>query len=439
MAAISGENTGHVSNASNAELSLNRAADKLNMLARYLSKVSLFSNAIFSQIKPCVSQQASAVIYADSSSENECAQQQNSATTKSRQLTVIVNESGTSGSSYYIAEASDNPFNPNSLVTRYVVRLLNLNDLPVFDDKREVTSKPSQSFVAHQLAQHHQLTNQLVFRDNNLEIYRYIEGQVTAQFNDKHQIVLPLIHRWHLASYACHLAVTSAQNKDDNAPSFLNIKGSSSPLINSSCSKQLLTDFSEILHDDSCRLNMRGLLEHQLRQLKVLAADDLFSEHNFQTVLTKIHTVTAFEKQIADKAFYLCHGDINWHNVIVDQNEQPKLIDFECAVFAPFEYDIAMYIAINDVTQSELTEVLTWYRVNKPCSTKCAVSLPTLNNELIQYYLTSCYLLNGLWYLCQAQKLKGSTKRNSLVKSARQQLSHCQAVEPLISVFNALE
>lgn len=86
----------------------------------------------------------------------------------------------------------------------------------------------------------------------------------------------------------------------------------------------------------------------------------------------------------------LCHGDLNFENILVD-NERYWLVDFECAYLAPVEFDIAMFIAVNNIHTDELIAIVTaYFELNRHLH---------CNLELIHYYLLYSYFINGLWYL----------------------------------------
>jgi thiamine kinase-like enzyme len=87
-----------------------------------------------------------------------------------------------------------------------------------------------------------------------------------------------------------------------------------------------------------------------------------------------------------------CHGDINFSNVLFDDNQRPWLIDFEYACIAPIEFDIAMLLAVNNIQMTELNQVITCYE---------KVTNIALSNPLCHYFLALSYLINGLWYYSQ--------------------------------------
>ncbi len=114
-------------------------------------------------------------------------------------------------------------------------------------------------------------------------------------------------------------------------------------------------------------------------------------------------TVTTFEPS-ATKV--LCHGDANFSNFLIDQENKCWLIDFECSFIGNAEFDIAMFIAINNLgydhlTPSYLSQVITCYST---CSDY------VLDVPLIHAYLACCYLINGMWYQSQSMASKENEK-----------------------------
>jgi thiamine kinase-like enzyme len=108
-----------------------------------------------------------------------------------------------------------------------------------------------------------------------------------------------------------------------------------------------------------------------------------------------IKKITRFPCSYID--LVLCHGDLNDENIRLSAEFEPSqltektwLVDFECSSLAEAEYDVAMFLAINQLSMSNIDEVVYSYKQHSP--------LP-LNREKIRNYLACCYLINGLWYL----------------------------------------
>jgi len=100
-----------------------------------------------------------------------------------------------------------------------------------------------------------------------------------------------------------------------------------------------------------------------------------------------------------------CHGDLNFSNVLVNAliNEKAKhkvnekvnqkqidwLVDYECACTAPAEFDLAMFIAVNNLAHYKIDAIIALYQQH---------SFISIDRQLLNFYLSFCYFINGLWY-----------------------------------------
>jgi len=121
----------------------------------------------------------------------------------------------------------------------------------------------------------------------------------------------------------------------------------------------------------------------------------LYTQQQKLQLLIIIKKITKFLS--ANKNLVLCHGDLNDENIRLstefetsELTEKTWLVDFECSSLAEAEYDIAMYLAINELSESNIDEVIDCYQQYSPLQ---------LNHEKVRNYLACCYLINGLWYL----------------------------------------
>lgn len=89
------------------------------------------------------------------------------------------------------------------------------------------------------------------------------------------------------------------------------------------------------------------------------------------------------------KNLVCCHGDLNFSNMLIDPKESTYLVDFECARAAPAEYDLAMFIAVNNINKNKIPTIIKHYIKYASID----IELPLLN-----HFLRFCYLINGLWY-----------------------------------------
>jgi hypothetical protein len=125
----------------------------------------------------------------------------------------------------------------------------------------------------------------------------------------------------------------------------------------------------------------------------------------------------------------LCHGDVNFTNVLMGKDQKPWLIDFECAHRAPVEFDLAMFVAVNDIVIDEhkLQEVIDVYTTLVP---NVSINLALLDH----YQLYSCYI-NGLWYLDNNLESLAITQWSAFDKLASKQAINLAKLLPLITEY----
>ena len=85
-----------------------------------------------------------------------------------------------------------------------------------------------------------------------------------------------------------------------------------------------------------------------------------------------------------------CHGDLNFGNALIDQNNKAWLVDYECICTAPAEYDLAMFIAVNHISQCKINNIIAHYERLSP--------LLKINTEQLQHFLIFSHFINALWY-----------------------------------------
>lgn len=107
-------------------------------------------------------------------------------------------------------------------------------------------------------------------------------------------------------------------------------------------------------------------------------------------------------KTIHKKQTVLCHGDLNFSNVLV--SKKSWLFDFECACSGEIEFDLAMFFAINELTTSQQHFAIKVY---------CGENLEGLNKKKLNSYLKTAYILNGLWYLNRSRFTNNVELENS--------------------------
>lgn len=98
------------------------------------------------------------------------------------------------------------------------------------------------------------------------------------------------------------------------------------------------------------------------------------------------------------KHLVCCHGDLNFSNILIDPEENAYLVDFECARAAPAEYDLAMFIAVNNINKNQTSTIIEHY---------IKYAQIDIDLTLFNHFLDFCYFINGLWYThaCHQTKL----------------------------------
>jgi thiamine kinase-like enzyme len=97
----------------------------------------------------------------------------------------------------------------------------------------------------------------------------------------------------------------------------------------------------------------------------------------------------------------LCHGDINFSNIILAN--EPWLVDFECACVAEQEFDIAMMISVNELLTGSMTTVIDFC---VDYYTVISESQGKVDKEKVMRYLYFSFVINGLWYLARYRENK---------------------------------
>ncbi len=114
-----------------------------------------------------------------------------------------------------------------------------------------------------------------------------------------------------------------------------------------------------------------------------------------------------------NKNLVCCHGDLNFSNVLINQEQNTWLVDYECACVAPVEYDLAMLIAVNNIAEDKVPVVIEQYEQQ---SHSMNIDIKLLNN-----YLAFSYFINSLWYSHAYQ----DSKDIKFLNLHQQQLNSC--------------
>lgn len=202
----------------------------------------------------------------------------------------------------------------------------------------------------------------LIYHDSQWIISRYIEGKNLAikdiPLKEKIFLSIKLMRKFH------QLEISSFQHDDvaynPKLIKNLNISQTIDDLLNSNLQPQLVN-----------LLNNYGV---EIQKLITKEQNKLINNLNATSVLN--NTVC-------------CHSDINFSNVLIDNEQEAWLIDFEYACFAPIEFDLAMLSAVNNIPNSLADFIVNIYQQEANVQ---------LNTSLLSYYLLFCHLINGLWY-----------------------------------------
>jgi len=161
----------------------------------------------------------------------------------------------------------------------------------------------------------------------------------------------------------------------------------------------------------------------------------IYTQQQKLQLLIIIKKITRFLS--ANKNLVLCHGDLNDENIRLsaefktnELTEKIWLVDFECSSLAEAEYDVAMYLAINELSQSNIDEVIGCYQQYSPLQ---------LNHQKVRNYLACCYLINGLWYLEAGSE--GEQAKAFAAKACRQFVLFDQITcveEKVVTLLNSL-
>ena len=93
-----------------------------------------------------------------------------------------------------------------------------------------------------------------------------------------------------------------------------------------------------------------------------------------------------------------------------DADMHSWLIDFEASLAGNIEYDIAMFIAVNNISLDLLPYIVGQYQQHADI-----VQSSAINQVLVLSYLAGCFLLNGLWYSSRTMTSKNNHKTDVVV------------------------
>lgn len=138
---------------------------------------------------------------------------------------------------------------------------------------------------------------------------------------------------------------------------------------------------------------------HQLNEKPVelipsTVMNNLITQSHFST--QRKNELSRLAKSILPPPHYAqnlvcCHGDVNFSNILIDQKHSTWLIDYECASSAPREYDLAMFIAVNNINKDKAPYIIKQYEQQ--------FSLVKIDIKFLNSYLVFSYFINSLWYI----------------------------------------
>lgn len=137
----------------------------------------------------------------------------------------------------------------------------------------------------------------------------------------------------------------------------------------------------------------------------------VFSSQQQKVLLQVVHNIEKVDiERINRKQIVLCHGDLNFSNVLI--STKSWLLDFECACSGEVEFDLAMFFAINELTalQQKLA-IKAYYNENEIL----------LDNNKLKSYLKAAYILNGLWYLNRSRTMNNVERDKAQFEMFEQQ------------------
>lgn len=91
----------------------------------------------------------------------------------------------------------------------------------------------------------------------------------------------------------------------------------------------------------------------------------------------------------------ICHGDINFSNILIDINQNAWLIDYECAHIAPREFDLAMFMAINHLDK----DVGLVGAIDNLSACYAEIAKVEVDQTLLVNFKLYSHFINALWFL----------------------------------------
>lgn len=154
----------------------------------------------------------------------------------------------------------------------------------------------------------------------------------------------------------------------------------------------LMTKFHHLSITHAERINTQSVSILKITE----TIDDLNHPNNLPIFFALVKAIgyeieAVIEKGLDDitESNTCCHSDMNFSNILINDKRKTWLIDFEHACYAPAEFDLAMFIAINTIATNNLDCIINLYEQQ---------SNRVINKRVLHYFLLFSYLINGLWY-----------------------------------------
>lgn len=262
---------------------------------------------------------------------------------------------------------------------------------------------------ANKLATNYGVAPKLIYGEGDWLITEFISGELLANTSlnedEKLTATLSLLAQCHRLAYPKNNANTETTNIE------LEFSKLSIPIL---ATEKVIAQLLNQLLAEKLSLSNKQLSPSQHNHLRAIS----------ETVQQKLAQTI---KEVGQDNEVFCHGDANFSNIIQIKNntlahdDSYQLIDFECACIAPIEYDLAMFMAVNEIQRSKISAVIAVYsqeykemdqqrkQQNKEFETvdnhqESIINTPFLYYNLVTCYLDLCFLINGLWYLLQYQE-----------------------------------
>lgn len=292
-------------------------------------------------------------------------------------------------------------FKVNTQAQVYFVKCFNESNIPTRDTEVSLTTLTAKVG----------LSPTVYYVDERFLITEFIDGVVLDKTaltqQDKIQQCLFLMDKLHTIKIEPGIAddLIPVLNIKDVINDLIHQLGSSSSFSSSLSSSLLSPEPSEPISVLSATLSSKpsSISSIQLEYIKE------FSGLFLKALAVEPFNITA---TIPAEKLVICHGDINFSNIIL--SHQAYLLDFECACLAEKEFELGMMLAINNLSFESLIS-------------ECELN-ETQQDKVTRYYLFSLFI-NGLWFLVASKTERESNVKIQLWNHAQRQFSRFDAMK----------